>query len=794
MVELMQPGVASAADVREFQRLSGPVLAVIDDAQAIDRSVVSAFESSADDTHAVLLISTERLEMRDDETLSAAQAMKVLHEYCRTNIDTVGPLLTQLDDRVRWSVFSDTPEKRLDLAVRTAAEPWLYMFVASGGERRIAGALDRAVDDVDSALVLAFICVAQMTSRDAGVTREDLDSAAARHASTRFCPDGALQSDRIDRALILLTNEKLIRGHDGRIRAAHIRIAEKTLQNLGQRDVDAIGPTVRACVRAALLADDIDVAGKFWLFRVFDRMDAYRFRWASSIVDEEVSESLLRQCLTAAPGWDRGVALNLLRSSEQLHQLSDAAAHELATNIVARLPDLTSEEVNGYRWMLNGLRSDHNAAYEQIRHAVPARVLAERLSAAGSRWAAMDWTDVIEELSPDWETGRLLLWSEEFEDGVDPELLTRWLSDRGEQSHPFEIYDLINMLASIAPRTATTVFDACADEIRVAMEHDLASAARNFLDWVFGAMLTVAELADAPSVHDTDEDDEREPHESDAVRAEFVNAKEPALQELAATVLATMQRVDWVAATQSLERKKKYQIHNLDMLIGWLSHLSTDITDEIAAALSFEWLLGIVDDAKPEEWSKARPFNAIDHLLYQLCWGERGEAVVRAFLEKHENDIEPFPSVLVERYPDLAVRWILKGARVEVHSPYGRGWQAITADLEVVAGADRGAAIRWLGQMTDELLAAFSKPQKHDLAGVDRFISLADDLDPAFLDTVMERIDVESVRESWLKRWEDTREGMRPLLHRASNTSGSAAALTKSVTVSSDRENNSPAS
>ncbi|WP_158171289.1 P-loop NTPase [Rhodococcus sp. JT-3] len=792
VVELNQPGVASTADVEEFQRLNGPVLAVIDDAQAIDRSVVAYFESSADDTHAVLLVSTERLEIRDDETISAVQAMKVLHEYCRTNIDTVGPLLTQLDDRVRESVLSASPERRLDIAVRTATEPWLYMFVASGGERRIGGALDRAVDDVDSALVLALICVAQMTSRDAGVTREGLDSAAARHASTRLCPDGVLQSDRIDRALLFLSNEKLIREHDGRIRAAHIRIAEKALQDLGQRETHAIGPTVRASVRAALLAGDIDVAGKFWLFRVFNRMDAYRFRWASSILDEEVSDSLLRQCLTAAPGQDRGVALNLLWSSEWLHQLSDAAAHELATNMINWLPDLTSEEVNGYHWMLSGLRSHHDAAYEQIRQAVSARGLAERLSAAGSRWAAMDWTDVIHELSPDWQDGSLLRWSEEFEDGIDLRLLTHWLSDRGEHSHPLEIYGLINTLASITPRTATTVFEACAEEIRVAMESDLAYAVGNFMDWVFGTMRRVAELADAPSVHNTDEDDEREPHESDAARAEFINAKEPALRELAAIVLATMQRVDWGAAAHSLERKKKYQIHNLDMLIGWLAILSTDITDQIAAALSFEWLMGIVDDAKLDESSKARPLSAIDHLLYQLCWGERGESVVRTFLEKYENDIEPFPSVLVERYPDLAVRWILKGARVDVHAPHGRGWQAISTDLEAVADTDRGAAIRWLSQMIDDLLTAFSKPQKHDLTDLDRFIILADDLDATVLDAVMKQIDVDSARESWPTRWEDTREGMRPLLQRASSAPGAAAALAKSITASSDRDNDSP--
>jgi hypothetical protein len=790
VVELKQAGVASAADVEEFRRLNGPVLAVVDDAQAIDRGVVSDFESSADDTHAILLISTERLEARDDETLLAAQSMQVLHEYCRANVDMVGPLLTQLDDRVRWSVFADTPEQRLDLAVRAATEPWLYMFVASGGERRIIGALDRAVEDIAAALVLAFICIAQMTSRDAGVTREELAAAAARHSSSRFSPGWVLQLDRIDRALLFLTNEKLIREHDGRIRAAHIRIAERALQNLGQRETAEIGATVRACVRAALLDDAIDVAGKFWLFRVFERLDVYRYRWASSIVDEAVSAHFLRQCLAAAPGSDRGVALNLLWASEWLRQLPETAVDELADSIIRWLPDLTSDEVNGYRWMLSGLRSRHEAAYARIRDAASARAIAERLAVAGSRWAAMDWTQVIQELCPDWRNGDLLAWSEEFESGIDAESLIRWLSDRDSRSHPFEIYDLIGALASIAPHAAKTVFEACADEIRGAMERDLADAASNFAGWIFGTMLLVAMLADAPSARDADEDhDDREPDESDPARSAFKHAKEPALRELAASVLAAMQKVDWRAATRSLERKKKYQLHNLDLLLGWLAALSTDITDEIATAMSTDWLLHVVEEAREEVGAEGSPYGAIAHLLYHLSWGGRGEAVVRTFLKEHEGDIKPFPSVLVKRYPDLAARSICNGVRVEVHAPRGSGWSRITADLEAMATTDREAAVRWLGQMSDELLAALSKPQKHDLAGVDRFIDVADELNAEVLDAVVQRIDIESVRESWSARWEDARDKMRPMLQRVSAVPGAAAELaTLVMRISGDGE------
>lgn len=678
VVELKQPGVASAADVEEFRALSGPILAVVDDAQAIDPGVLAEFESSADEDHAVLIASTERLEARDDETLLATQAVQVVHAYCRAHLATVGPMLTQLDDRVRWSVFSDTPEQRLEFALKTAPEPWLYMFIASGGERRIVGALDRMVEDGDAALVLAFICIAQMTSRDAGVTSDELASTLARHGSTQFCAEGKLRQRCVDDILLVLMDEKLIREHDGRIRAAHIRIAERVLQDLGRREPHAIGEAVRACVRANLLDESIDIVGKFWLFRTFDRIDVYRYRWASSIVDGEVSESLQRQCIAAAPGRDRGVALYLLWSSEWLRKLSDTAACKLAETMISWLPGLVSEEVNGFRWMLSGLRSHHEEAHSLLRESTSARVLGERLSIAGSRWAASDWTQVIHELAPGLRSGTLLSWSEELEAGINTNLLSGWLSNRDEHSHPFEIYELIDELASLAPRVAAVALDACGSEIQSAIEHDIADAASNFSEWVFGTMLIVARLADAPTAHehtekDEREDDEAELQELDEARNAFLKAREPALRELAAKALDVMSGVDWEAAALSLQGKMKYQLHNVDLLLGWLSYLSTDITDQIAGALSTDWLMRIVNEARLEEGSDRNPFGAVDHLLYHLCWGERGRAVVRTFLGDHKAEIDVFPALLVEPYPDLAALWLRSGACVGVDTPRGSG-------------------------------------------------------------------------------------------------------------------------
>lgn len=211
------------------------------------------------------------------------------------------------------------------------------------------------------------------------------------------------------------------------------------------------------------------------------------------------------------------------------------------------------------------------------------------------------------------------------------------------------------------------------------------------------------------------------------------------------------------------------------MLLGWLSYLLTNITDEIATNLSTDWLLKVVDEASQEGWPEGRPFGAIDYLLHHLSFGDRGASVIRGFLMENESKIEPFPSTLVKRYPDLAVHWLKQGRLVEVHAPRGSGWGRIFSDLEAVALVDRDAAVSWLTQMPSSLLAALNQPQKHDLVDAGRFISLADSLDSSVLDTVIAQLDSQRTRDSWSARWEDARGALRPVLHRVSRVSCDAA-------------------
>lgn len=678
------------AHIEEFAAMDGPVLAVVDDAQALDQAFLEDLREIVNDDHAVLFVSTARLEDRSDETLIASQTQQILYKYCMQNVDMVGRLITQLDDRVRWSAFaSETPEQRIEVAQRTTSEPWLFMFVASGGERRIASALDRVVESSPAAIALVWICILQMTSRDAGVSRDELQASLETHvAETYVNAAGEFRSDLLNDAIGLLAAERLIGDQEGRIRAAHVRIAERALNALGLRFENGIGYLTLRWIRQTLLDTEIPMSGKLWLFRTFDRSEAYRSGPIYRFADEEVTTAVLGQLEASRTGFERGAGLNLFWSIDFVRTVDDEVALRIAASLIAWLPDIGEDEVNGFRWILSGLRSSHEAAYELVRTTASARALAQSVSNRGTRNRASDWGDVIRELKPDSRSAQAEQWVSDFEAGIVADALTTWLGHVETDSHPFEIYEFVSDLAEISPAVAGMALRACAPNLIETFESDLADAGSNIACWPFGIMLIVARLAESPSAVELDDalnneleghdfptdvppeqiagrDDGSEATQSMSKRTIF----ECRLADLSAVVLDVMSSIDWESSARSLRGKKAYELHNLDILLFWLGQLSAEILDRIAAAIPLDWLYEATAADSPSE---ARNFGAIAGILQAFAYAPRAREIARSFLEAHEQDIAVFPPGLVTPFPDIAARLLSRGQVVGVESPSSR--------------------------------------------------------------------------------------------------------------------------
>lgn len=771
VVELARPGVATAEDVRSFATMAGPVLAVVDDAQALDPGTVADFGAVVDDAHAALLVSTERLEGHNDETVAEVRAKELIYKHCVANIDEVGPILTALDDRVGNSMTQEAPLRRLRAANASSRDPWSFMFVASGGERRMGGIIDRLAENPTHTLVLAAIAAGQIASQDAGISRHDVMLDIARVVPEAFGgPDSVLDEAAFTQALQVVQAERIARENRGQLRTAHIRVADRALLELTRHTDATIGGPTRALVRNHLLSPDLSIRGKLWLLEMLGRSDSLRYTFRTEWLDDDTITILVGQALAAQPGPDRSVAGRILA---EVSRYFDRRHWEcIAATITAWLPELTSEEVYGVRWILNYFRQDETRdLHREIGNSISPSAIADMLSTRGTRPTARAWSELLNELAPAHDSEDHATWSAAFAAAVDVEALEVWLGAIDADSHPGEVYDLIDTLAAHAPSIATLALQACADHIKTSLENDLADATNSFTDWVFGYMYAVALIANAAGTMEFDDQDERQSFETWDPPQELI--------EFAQAVLTTMQQVDWARAAASLTGRSRYQIESLDLFLLWLGWLSAGLLGKLADAISFDWLTDLAGaacdetlSATPTELVTTARIDTIDNLLDCLAASAPGRARVRRYLEERIGKVDTFPFRLIKIFPDLAVEFLQAGAEVRLERPRGGRWLNNVKAVEVLRDVNRDSARHTLAASVEQLREALESPQSHDMRELREFIDVADDLDRSVLDRLLSSLDADTCQSKWTKRLKDAGDDADALVRRAAQVEG----------------------
>jgi hypothetical protein len=383
-------------------------------------------------------------------------------------------------------------------------------------------------------------------------------------------------------------------------------------------------------------------------------------------------------------------------------------------------------------------------------------------SVRGTRGRAGDWADLIHELAPAWDDPTRDQWVADFASGVDSEALSAWLSALEPDSQPWEVYELISVLAEISPETAQAALRACGPNLVQAFEADLADAGSNFAGWVFGIMQEVARLADADGAIDADEDDEPGPPRTPAQELAWASL-ESRLRPLADITLAIFEEVDWERSSRSLATKEAYELESLDLVLSWLGVLSSRILDRVATAVPRVWLFGL---SAPEEPGGKRQFFTMGRLLYFLSKSPEGESVAREFLEDHALELDPFPAILIQGFPDIAARCHAKGQALECES-HVVSWEALRLSLGALVQEDRATAIAYLGAHRELIRDGFAIPHQGSLRGVRAFISVADSVEGALLGSIMRDLTVPEIETAWRNLHSAASTELRPLLELA---------------------------
>jgi len=741
VVELAQPGIASSGTIRTFEAVRGPVLAVVDDAQALSPDVVAQFERAASGDHAVLVVSTERPAGQERVTVSATRAVAALERHCLNREEEVTRLVAEIDDRVGHGAMREPLRRRLESA-KSADYPWQFMYVLSGGERRIGAALDSLAADGDSALLFGILAAAQLLSLDAGASLDYLlRHARALGRDERWLRDG----------LATLVEHRLVVDRQARLRTPHLRIADRGLLVLCRTPQQPQSRELVTFLRSRLLDPAESLQGKLWALRAVDQSDPLRYGRPQMLLDEQTAEFLADACLVASPGRERSIAAYLLWEIGWWRALSTTLAERVAAALPGWILAVTSDDVFGLRWVLSGLRSQYPELHGAVSAQVAPEDVAERLADHGTPETGEDWGHLLTELAhahgADSDT-----WGSRFQDMIDTDRLVAWVASAPPGASIRGNAELVHHLAWLAPRAAAAALTAITPTLSRRLEQDVAVASQDITPWAFSLF---------PVLNTQDE------------AFWQANRAHAALRQ---SVLDLVRSTDWAAAGGSLARAALHETAQLDLLTFSLASFAPDALAAMLAAISLDHL----DQISEGHW---RDLAGIQHLVVSLAAGVDREPA-RSWVERHRYEIERLPTLVVPIAPRVAVELIERGGHVDLDPQDGLRWGWCAEALAALLREHRDAASAAVAASSAAITAGLTLRQANMTEDLAEFVTALDELDPGMLVRLLEAADVETARQHWPERLAGSAEEAAAadlLIRRALLTRGAVAELAQAV-------------
>ena len=728
VVELVNQGRATGDDVHTFRTMRGPVVAVVDDSQAMGRAVRREFERAADDNHAVLVVSTDRVSGAAHSTIDVAQAVAVLTDFCRTQRADIEPRVAAMDDRVGQSIVQELYLDRVKLASQ-AKSPWEFMFTLSGGDRRVAAALSNLAEVTDGPLLLGMLAAAHTLSLDAGV-----DPARFRaHAA-----DAGLDPADVDAGIDAMLAAKLVTSRDGQLRTAHLRFAEQALKALCRDRTGGHWDRLKLHLRARLIDESEPLLGRLWLMRHLNQVDAVRYG-PDPVVTVADARPIVLECLAAPPGRDRSIAGATIWELGWWHALDDEAARQVAERLITWISELSSDEIYGIEQAVAALKNWNEQTLQTVGSNVAPEVLGRVVSEhVDARWGR-DW-------------GQLILgimhasgldeaeWGARFESALDTDRFVARLAD-GAADALWGFVDLVHAFSGLLPRLGGRCIRAAAPTIVEQLETDMPAAAGSLVDWGFGEFLYVAHHLESPS--DVGDD----------------------FGELIDALIALVRAVDWARAGASVAGAEWRDLHSLDIL-GWsISQIDAEGWTRAVAAIDFDHL----DVITRGLWKEA---GQVDTLLATMAMGA-DPGFARQWVESHRAEIRSMHHRMARVCPELAVDVFNGGGVVELGLREHR-WSGAADAIRAIATVDATAARAMVAASEAELLDGLLLRETHRnvLAELGDFVAALDELDPGLLTEYLSRLDLEVARGNWHDRSEgsdDEQAAAQLLLARVSH-------------------------
>lgn len=712
VVELVNQGVATDDDVDTFSELPGPVVAVVDDAQALDSAVRARFERAADDRHAVLLVSTDPSASAANSTIGSAEAVELLSTFCRDQRPDVEPLVSKLDDRVGDS--SITQERfvhRVELAAR-ASTPWEFMFTLSGGDLRIAHALGVLGNTPNGQLVLGLLSAAQTLSVDTGVSQDRLRDHGAS------C---GIEPTDVDAAIDALLDARMATSREDQLRTPHLRFAQRAIWTLCRDQAGGHWDPFTRFLRQRVLDETEPLLGRLWLIRDLARLDETRYG-PGRIIDQAATTTILDQVLPTPPGRDRGLAAHIVRELDWFHSISDEDNGRIAATLLDWVTHVDGVEIYGVESAFGNLHGRSPEHATRVALALPpelvAQMVAERFDpAAGREWGHLIGR-VVEASDIDRDE-----WTARFAAALDTDLLLGRVAGFDDDVL-WSVMEFANDLTQWAPRSAKACIELIGPALVHLVETDLPLAATYLIDWVFGILGAVA----FDAAHSDEQPDVPIPD---------------GWFELSDTIVGLVRQIDWESAGRSVARAELRDLDQLDALGFTIPQIDPGLWAQAVGSIDLDHL----DRITAGRWEHPE----FDRLVETLAHGI-DDGVARSWVERHRHEMQVATPAVTSVAPAVAVEVHRRGGSVDLGLDSGPWWDRAARALAALAAVDPGVAREVLDASEPALRDGLLLANPGFTDGVVEFIAALDALDAGLLDGLLGRVDLGVARGHWTDR------------------------------------------
>jgi len=729
VLELVSQGVASVDDVRTFGDLTGPVLAIVDDSQALDPVVRTAFERSVDADHAVLMVSTERSDRPGHSTIRPDQAIATIKQFCLDHQEEVSRLVSAADDRIGKGMTNERYEHRVE-ASGFAKVPWEFMFTLGGGERRVSESIDGLRDTEDGPLLLGLIAVTEILSLDVGVGVDRLAELAVEVGRGRAW---------VEQVLGVLVDRRLASLRGGRVRTPHIRLAQRALQVLCWDTGGDHWERLAELIARRFTDTTESLEGRQWLSSMLSNSDSNR-RHRSRLFPDNVARAVVEEVSTAAAGRDRQIAGNMIWEVGWWWALTNEIADKVEHILIAWLPEMTSDDVHGIYQAYSALSRHSSHAGRVSASATP-----EQIAAIVSRHVDVarghDWGWLLGWLAgADGIDSRQ--WRTRFAAALDLELLVERVATGVADKVPGAV-DFVHSLTQLAPLASSECIRSIAPEVVRLIESDLPAASHALVDWCFGEFIFAATILNGGHEDDDDTDEQ----------ADEDTVDEPGWLAIADAISDLVNSVDWASAGRSLAATGADldDLTQFDLLGYSIYHLAPNRWSEAMAAVDLDHL----DQVSQGEWA---PTPRVARLVFTLASGS-DPSPGRLWARRHADELDHVPSFLAAADPQLAVEAMRNGHPIVLSG--SNGWHIAADAIEEVAGVDPDAAAAVLRENEDQILAALRSDQSQLSEGIEHLVRTVDRVDPDWMDDRLVVSDLETLRAQWSERVDSGVSGVR---------------------------------